>query len=185
MCLDTSRREKLKDALSKKGSQMSIDTLFSSLRLGAIQLTNRIVMAPLTRMRAGAANVPTPLNAEYYAQRSSAGLIISEGTAISDQAQGYPNAPGIYTAAQIAGWRTVTDGVHARGGRMVMQIAHNGRNSHSSLMPDGAPPVAPSAVPPTIPALRKDFQQVPAEIPRPLEQSEIASIISTFRQAAL
>src|SRR6202041_2082400 len=144
---------------------MSIGALFTPLRLGAIQLPNRIVMAPLTRMRAGAGNVPTSLNAEYYAQRCSAGLIISEGTAISPQAQGYPNAPGIYTPAQIAGWRTVTDAVHVRGGRIIMQIAHNGRNSHSSLMSDGALPIAPSAVPPTIPALTNDFQQVPAEIP--------------------
>src|SRR5271168_2002553 len=159
--------------------------LFSSLRLGAIQIPNRIIMAPMTRMRAGDRNVPTALNAEYYAQRSSAGLIISEGTAISPQAQGYPNAPGIYTAAQVAGWRAVTDGVHARGGRMILQIAHNGRNSHSSLMPDGALPVAPSAVLPTIPALTKDFQQVPAETPRELKTAEIAVIISTFRQAAL
>jgi N-ethylmaleimide reductase len=164
---------------------MHTEALFTSLRLGAIQLPNRIIMAPLTRMRAGAANVPTALNAEYYAQRASAGVIISEGTAISPQAQGYPNAPGIYTAAQIAGWRTVTDGVHARGGRIIMQIAHNGRNSHSSLMPDGAPPVAPSAVLSTIPALTKDFQQVPAETPRPLETAEIAVIVNTFRQAAL
>jgi len=136
-------------------------------------------------MRAGDGNVPTALNAEYYAQRCSAGLIISEGTAISAQAQGYPNAPGIYTGAQIAGWRAVTDGVHARGGRIVMQVAHNGRNSHSSLMPDGERPVAPSAVLPTIPALTKDFQQVQAESPRPLETSEIADIIGTFRQGAL
>src|SRR5580692_5890481 len=164
---------------------MSIGALFTPLRLGAMQLPNRIIMAPLTRMRAGAANVPTALNAEYYAQRSSAGLIISEGTAISDQGQGYPNAPGIYTKEQIAGWRTVTDAVHARGGRIVMQIAHNGRNSHSSLMWDGSVPVAPSAIPPTIPALTSDFQQVPAEIPRALETSDIAVIISTFRQAAL
>jgi len=92
------------------------EALFSTLRVGALQLPNRIIMAPLTRMRAGAASVPTPLDAEYYAQRASAGLIISEGTAISPQAQGFPNARGIYTAAQIAGWRTVTDGVHARGG---------------------------------------------------------------------
>ncbi len=161
------------------------ETLFTSLRLGAMQLPNRIVMAPLTRMRAGARNVPTALNAEYYAQRSSAGLTISEGTAISPQAQGYPNAPGIYTSAQIAGWRIVTDGVHDRGGRIIMQIAHNGRNSHSSLMPDGDAPVAPSAIPPTIPAITKDFQQVPAEIPRPLKTSEIAAITCTFRQAAL
>src|SRR3984957_15963311 len=131
------------------------ETLFTPLSLGALQLPNRIIMAPLTRMRAGAANVPTALNAEYYAQRASAGLIISEGTAISPQAQGFPNAPGIYTAAQIAGWRTVTDGVHARGGRIIMQIAHNGRNSHSSLMADGALPVTPSAILPTIPALTK------------------------------
>jgi len=161
------------------------ETLFSPLRLGAIELPNRIIMAPLTRMRAGDASVPTALNAEYYAQRSSAGLIISEGTAISPQAQGYPNAPGIYTAAQIAGWRTVTDGVHACGGRIVMQIAHNGRNSHSSLMPDRSSPVAPSAIPPTIPALTRDFRQVQAEIPRSLETSEIAAIVSTFRQSAL
>ncbi len=159
--------------------------LFSPLHLGAIELPNRIIMAPLTRMRAGPGNVPTALNAEYYAQRSSAGLIISEGTAISPQAQGYPNAPGIYTTAQIAGWRIVTDGVHARGGRIVMQIAHNGRNSHSSLMPDGVGPVAPSAILPTIPALTKDFQQVQAEVPRPLEGAEIAVIIGAFRQAAL
>ena len=161
------------------------ETLFTPLKLGAIQLPNRIVMAPLTRMRAGATNVPTKLNAEYYAQRSTAGLIISEGTAISQQAQGFPNAPGVYTAAQIAGWRTVTDCVHARGGRIVMQIAHNGRNSHSSLMADGAPPVAPSSVLPTIPALTKDFQQVRAETPRSLETSEIEPIVRTFRQAAL
>src|SRR5271169_3075970 len=160
-------------------------TLFSSLRLGAIQLPNRIVMAPLTRMRAGAGNVPTALNAQYYAQRSSAGLIISEGTAISAQAQGYPSAPGIYTADQIAGWRTVTDAVHAYGGRIFMQIAHNGRNSHSSLMLDGEVPVAPSAVPPAIPALTKAFQQVPAEIPRALEVSEIPALVGSFRQAAL
>jgi hypothetical protein len=108
---------------------MSSQTLFSSLSVGTMQLPNRIVMAPLTRMRADAANAPTAWNAEYYAQRCSAGLIISEGTAISPQAQGYPNAPGIYMAAQIAGWRTVTDGVHARGGRIVMQIAHDGRES--------------------------------------------------------
>src|ERR1700733_3725176 len=164
---------------------MSKEALFRPVQLGVIQLPNRIVMAPLTRMRAGANNVPTPMNADYYAQRASAGLIISEGTAVSDDAHGYPNAPAIYTAAQIAGWRAVTDAVHARGGRIIMQIAHNGRNSHSSLMPDGALPVAPSAVLPTIPALTKDFQQVPAETPRALETAEIAIIISRFRQAAL
>src|SRR5271155_5472689 len=146
-----------------------MSALFTPLQLGAIKLPNRIIMAPLTRMRAGAGNVPTALNAIYYAQRASAGLIITEGTAISPDAHGYPNAPGIYTADQIAGWRGVTDAVHARGGRIVMQIAHNGRNSHSSLRPDGSAPVAPSAVPPNIPALTKSFEQVRAEIPRALE----------------
>jgi N-ethylmaleimide reductase len=164
---------------------MSTQTLFSPLRLGDLQIPNRIVMAPLTRMRAGDENVPTALNVEYYSQRSAAGLIISEGTAISPQAQGYPHAPGIYTAAQIAGWRVVTDGVHARGGRIIMQIAHNGRNSHSSLMPDAQLPIAPSAVTGNIPALTMDFQQVPAETPRALETAEIAGIVNTFRQAAL
>jgi len=164
---------------------MSKDVFFTPLQLGAIQLPNRIVMAPLTRMRAGPNNVPTALNAEYYAQRSSAGLIISEGTAVSPQAQGYPSSPGIYTAAQIAGWRDVTDAVHARGGRIVMQIEHNGRNSHSSLLPDACLPVAPSSIPPNLPGFTKDFQQVPIEVPRALETAEIPVIVETFRQAAL
>ena len=163
---------------------MSTDILFRPLRLGAIALRNRIVMAPMTRMRAGPGHAPTPLNAEYYAQRASAGLIITEGTAVSPQAQGYPNAPGIYTADQIAGWRGVADAVHARGGKIVMQIAHNGRNSHSSLLPDGVLPVAPSAVPPTIPALTSDFRQVPAEVPRALDAEELPGIVAEFRQAA-
>src|SRR5271170_3404803 len=164
---------------------MSEDILFTPLRVGAIQLPNRIVMAPLTRMRAGAGNAPTALNAEYYAQRASAGLIISEGTAIGPYAHGYPNEPGIYTADQIAGWRAVTDAVHARGGRIILQIGHNGRNSHSSLRPDGSAPVAPSAIPPTIPALTSEFQQVKSEIPRSLDSAEIPMIVGTFRQAAL
>src|SRR5271168_2621922 len=164
---------------------MSKDVFFTPLRLGAIELPNRIVMAPLTRMRAGAKNVPTALNAEYYAQRSSAGLIISEGVAISAQAQGYPSSPGIYTPEQIAGWRGVTDAVHARSGRIVMQIQHNGRNSHSSLLPNGSLPVAPSPIPPNLPGFTKEFQQVPIEVPRALETAEIPAIVGTFRQAAL
>jgi N-ethylmaleimide reductase len=164
---------------------MSTDSLFSPLQLGAIRLPNRIVMAPLTRMRAGAKGVPTAMNAEYYAQRASAGLIISEGTAVSPGAHGYPGDPGIYTSEQIAGWRVVTKAVRARGGRIFLQIAHNGRNSHSSLRPDGSVPVAPSAILGNIPALTRDFQQVKAEIPRALETDEVPVIIGTFRQAAL
>jgi N-ethylmaleimide reductase len=164
---------------------MSKESLFSPLQIGALQLPNRIIMAPLTRMRAGAHSVPTALNARYYAQRASAGLIISEGTAVSPDAHGYPSDPGIYTAEQIAGWRVVTDAVHERGGRIFSQIAHNGRNSHSSLRPDGSVPVAPSAIVGNIPALTRDFQQVEAETPRALEAAEIPVIVRTFRQAAL
>ena len=164
---------------------MSKESLFSPLQLGALQLPNRIIMAPLTRMRAGANSVPTPLNAKYYAQRASAGVIISEGTAVSPDAHGYPSDPGIYTAEQIAGWRVVTDAVHERGGRIIIQIAHNGRNSHSSLRPDGSVPVAPSAIVGNIPALTRDFQQVKAETPRALEAAEIPVIVDTFRRAAL
>jgi len=164
---------------------MSFESLFSPLRLGVLQLPNRIIMAPLTRIPAGADSVPTPLNAKYYAQRASAGLIISEGTAVSPDAHGYPSDPGIYTAEQTAGWRVVTDAVHARGGGIVMQIAHNGGNSHSSLRPDGSVPVAPSAIVGNIPALTRDFQQVKAEIPRALETAEIPVIVGAFRRAAL
>jgi N-ethylmaleimide reductase len=163
----------------------TLPALFTPLRLGNIDLPNRIVMAPLTRMRAGEGHVPTLLNVEYYRQRASAGLIIAEGTAISAEAQGYPAAPGIYTAAQIAGWRVVTDAVHSRGGRIVMQIAHNGRNSHSSFMPDGGPPFAPSSIPPALPGFTADFRQVPIETPRELRTEQVEAIVRDFRNAAV
>jgi N-ethylmaleimide reductase len=165
--------------------EVSIENLFTPLQLGTLNLPNRIIMALMTRMRAGADNVPTDLNAEYYAQRSSAGLIISEGTAISPQAQGYPSAPGIYSAAQITGWKGVTNAVHTKGGRIVLQIAHNGRNSHSSLLPGKKLPVAPSSIPPNIPAFTSEFKPVISEVPRTLETAEIKEITTTFRQAAL
>jgi N-ethylmaleimide reductase len=163
---------------------MNSSSFFEPLRLGSITLPNRIIMAPLTRMRAGASNAPTALNAEYYAQRANAGLIIAEGTAVSQQGQGYPNAPGIYTREQVNGWRAVTQAVHSRGGRIFLQIAHNGRNSHSSYMPDGGPPVAPSAIPPKLPAFTRDGQQVPIEIPRVLNKEEISPIVETFANAS-
>ncbi len=164
---------------------MSQATLFTSLRIGVLELPNRVVMAPLTRMRADGQGNPTELTVEYYKQRSSAGLIITEGTAISPQAHGYPNTPGIYTPDQIAAWRGVTAAVHAHGGRIVMQIAHNGRNSHSSFNADGSLPVSSSSVPPSGPVLTSSFQQVPAETPRALETAEVPLIISCFRDAAL
>ena len=164
---------------------MNSSSLFEPLRLGSMMLPNRIIMAPLTRMRAGAGNAPTALNAEYYAQRATAGLIIAEGTAVSQQGQGYPNAPGIYTRGQVEGWSAVTQAVHARGGRIFLQLAHNGRNSHSSFMPDGGAPVAPSAIPPKLPGFTRDGQQVPVEMPRILDKEEIGPIVDSFRMASL
>jgi len=164
---------------------MNFPLLFAPLKLGNIELPNRIVMAPLTRMRAGAGGVPTPLNVEYYKQRASAGLIVTEGTAIGAEARGYPAAPGIYTTEQVAGWRAVTDAVHARGGRIIMQIAHNGRNSHSSFMPDGGPPFGASAIPPNLPGFTADFRQVPIETPRALRTEQVEAIVADFRNASV
>src|SRR5690606_19537366 len=118
---------------------MSEKSLFDSVRVGALTLPNRIVMAPLTRNRAAAGNVPTAMMAAYYAQRASAGLIISEATQIRPDGQGYLDTPGVHSPEQIAGWRTVTDAVHGAGGRIVCQLWHVGRISHTSLL-GGAQP---------------------------------------------
>jgi len=163
---------------------MSIDILFRPLQLGALSLPNRIVMPALTRMRAGPGSVPTALNAEYYGQRASAGLNITEATAISVQGHGYPNMPGIHTAEQIAGWHLVTDSVHAKGGRIVLQIVHHGRWSHSSYNPDGSLPVAPSAIAPPGKAYTAISQQVAYETPRALKADELPGIVADFRRAA-
>jgi len=121
--------------------------LFDALMMGDLTLKNRVVMAPLTRMRTQQpGNIPTALNAEYYAQRASAGLIISEATQISQQGQGYPATPGIHSPEQIEGWKLVTQAVHAAGGHIFLQLWHVGRISHPSLQPHGAAPVAPSAL---------------------------------------
>src|SRR5690606_19081305 len=122
--------------------------LFSPISLGSIVLKNRIAMAPLTRNRAGAGNVPQDINVKYYEQRASAGLIITEATPISPMAHGYPATPGIHSEAQVAGWKKVVDAVHARGGKIVLQLWHVGRISHPTLLPDNALPVAPSAIKP-------------------------------------
>ena len=116
--------------------------LFTPHTLGPLTLPNRLVMPPLTRSRAAAGNVPTALMAQYYAQRASAGLVISEGTQISPQGQGYAWTPGIHSPEQIAGWKQVTDAVHAAGGRIFAQLWHVGRVSHTSLQPGGAAPVS-------------------------------------------
>src|SRR5579859_7003610 len=170
----------------------SFPVLLSPLRVGALALKHRVVMAPLTRMRsAQPGDVPQALNVEYYRQRASdGGLIISEATQISLQGKGYPAAPGIHNAAQVAGWRAVTDAVHGVGGLIVLQLWHVGRNSHSSLRPDArhpqdALPVAPSAIAPrTGKALRADFQPVDYEVPRALETAELAGIVEQYRRGA-
>jgi len=120
--------------------------LFTPVQVGVYELPNRIVMAPLTRMRAGEGNVPRELNATYYAQRTSAGLIISEATQVSQQGYGYAYSPGIHSPEQVEGWKLVTQAVHERGGRMFLQLWHVGRISHPSMQPNGELPVAPSAI---------------------------------------
>lgn len=155
--------------------------LFSPVQLGHLTLRNRIVMAPMTRSRADANGVPTDLMALYYAQRAGAGLIISEGTYPSAMGKGYLGTPGIYTDAQVAAWKKVTDAVHAKGGRIFAQLMHAGRISHPSLLPGGATPVAPSAVRPDVLAYTPDGQK-PIETPRALELAEIPAIIAEYAE---
>ena len=157
--------------------------LFSPVQIGPYHLPNRIVMAPMTRNRAGPGETPTALMATYYAQRASAGLIVTEGTQITPQGQGYPGTPGIHSAAQVAGWRRVVEGVHARGGKILCQLWHVGRVSHPLLQPDGALPVAPSALAPAGKLWTLQGMQ-PFVAPRALATDEIAGLVADYRQAA-
>ena len=162
---------------------MSDATLFQPYPLGPLTLANRIVMAPLTRNRAGEGLVPSPLASTYYAQRASAGLIITEATQVSAQAQGYQDTPGLYTQDQIDGWRSVTDAVHARGGHIFVQLWHVGRISHVDLQPGNAAPVSASA----LRAQTKTFVNngfVDVSEPRALDIDELPAIVEDFRQAA-
>jgi N-ethylmaleimide reductase len=163
--------------------------LFEPYALGPYTLKNRLVMAPLTRSRSQQpGDIPTGLNALYYAQRATAGLIISEATQISQQGQGYPFTPGIYTPEQVAGWRQVAEAVHAAGGLMFMQLWHVGRVSHPSLQPDGQLPVAPSALAPNGLAMILNAQgqpeMVPFVTPRALAPEELPGIVQQYAQAA-
>ncbi|HLP43035.1 MAG TPA: alkene reductase [Fibrobacteria bacterium] len=161
--------------------------LFSPLAVGPYTLASRIIMAPLTRCRAGDGDAPVPLNAEYYAQRADphtgCSLIISEASPISQQAVGYPHTPGIHTDQQIAGWKLVTDAVHSKGGRIYCQLWHVGRISHPDYQPDNALPVAPSAVNPGG-EVRTPTGMKPRVTPRPLNRDEIPAIIADYRHAA-
>lgn len=157
--------------------------LNSPLTLGALELKNRVIMAPLTRNRATADRVPTPMMVEYYAQRASAGLIISEATVISEEANGYLNTPGLFTDAQVEGWKKVTQAVHEKGGLIVAQLWHVGRVSHPDLL-NGETPVSASAVQQAghVSLLRP---KRPYVLPRPLEISEIHAITEQYKQAAI
>ncbi|MFZ5593473.1 MAG: alkene reductase [Pseudomonadota bacterium] len=157
--------------------------LFTPLQVGPHVLPNRIAMAPMTRNRAGPGNVPQPLNAVYYAQRATAGLIITEASQVSPQGVGYPATPGIHSSEQVAGWRLVTDAVHARGGKIFLQLWHVGRISHPLLQPDGALPVAPSAIKPAGDAFTYEGPK-PFVTPRALELAEIPVIIEQYRSGA-
>lgn len=162
---------------------MSRDPLFSPFSIGSLTLPNRVVMAPLTRNRAGKGNTPHALNAEYYAQRATAGLIISEASQISPQGVGYPGTPGIHSAAQVAGWQRVTGAVHKMGGRIFLQLWHVGRVSHPSLQPNGDKPVAPSAIAPQGETFTADGM-APFETPRALGADELPYIAAQYAQAA-
>src|SRR5271165_2615677 len=142
------RSVRLKEIPMPENASLDTDILFAPVSIGPLDLANRVVMAPMTRNRAGSGDVPQAIAAEYYGQRAGAGLIVTEASQISPQGKGYPGTPGIYSRDQIAGWQAVTDRVHREGGRIFLQLWHVGRISHPSLQPAGALPVAPSAIRP-------------------------------------
>ncbi len=162
--------------------------LFSPLRIGDLELSHRVVLAPLTRMRSTQpGDVPNALNATYYRQRASqGGLLISEATQISLLGKGYPAAPRIHTPEQVEGWKLTTSAVHAKGGYIFLQLWHTGRMAHSSLHPNGALAIAPSAIAPQdgSKALTADFRQAPYETPRALGLTEIPSVVAEYQRAA-
>jgi N-ethylmaleimide reductase len=157
--------------------------LLSPLTAGAFQLKNRVLMAPLTRCRADADHNPTPLMAEYYAQRASAGLIIAEATMVMEGNSSFWMEPGIYSDAQVQGWKAVTDAVHAKGGQIVLQLWHGGRACHP-LLNGGAQPVAPSAIPITGDEVHTPEGKKPYVTPRELRDDEISGIVAGFKKAA-
>ncbi|HEY8036755.1 MAG TPA: alkene reductase [Methylobacter sp.] len=159
------------------------NNLFLPILLGELALANRIIMAPLTRNRAGEGNVPQDMNVEYYRQRAGAGLIISEGSQISVQGVGYPRTPGIHSEAQVEGWKRVTDAVHDEGGRIFIQLWHTGRISHSSLQPGHVLPVAPSALKAAGQAVTYEGMQ-DFETPHALTLDELPGIVADYASAA-
>lgn len=157
--------------------------LLTSFELHDLPLKNRVILAPMTRARAGKERIPNEIMAEYYAQRASAGLVITEATTISDQANGWNESPGIYTDEMVEGWRTVVDRVHEAGGTIFLQLWHTGRASHSSFH-DGDLPVAPSAIPIDGDSIHTPKGKEDYEVPRALETDEIPGIVADYRAAA-
>ncbi|WP_145544382.1 alkene reductase [Yersinia frederiksenii] len=167
---------------------MTTAKLFSPLKVGALTLPNRVFMAPLTRLRSiEPGDIPTPLMTEYYRQRASAGLIITEATQVSFQAKGYAGAPGLHTQEQLNAWKKITQAVHEEGGHIAVQLWHVGRISHNSLQPGQQAPVAPSAIAADTRTTIRDetgaWVRIPCSTPRALETEEIPGIINDFRQA--
>eukprot|EP00124_Ichthyophonus_hoferi_P002513 Ihof_evm7s174 gene=Ihof_evmTU7s174 len=166
---------------------MSTPKLFTPIKVGAFELSHRVVMAPLTRCRSDIRGIPNALMAEYYGQRTTkGGLIISEASQISMEAQGMNNTPGMYTEEMMEGWKLITSTVHKKGGVVFAQLWHMGRQSHSSFQPDGGPPVAPSAVPikASSRVSTKTFERVPYECPRALLTEELPRIVAEYVHAA-
>jgi len=168
---------------------MNFPSLFSPLKVGPYQLEHRVVMAPLTRMRAEKPSLaPRPLNAEYYAQRAApGGLLIAEASPVMASGVGNPGVPGIFSAQQVRGWRGVVEAVHAKGGLIFLQLWHVGRASHSSYQAGGVLPVAPSAVPisPPLMTMTDGGKPQPYETPRALETDEVEGVVESFRQGAI
>ncbi|MDX2085381.1 MAG: alkene reductase [Candidatus Melainabacteria bacterium] len=159
--------------------------LFQPFQLGHLYLPNRVVMAPMTRGRAGSSRVPNALMAAYYAQRAEAGLMITEATSISEQGLGWVDSPGIYTQAQAEGWQTVVQAVHNQGGRIFLQLWHCGRASHTEFHPAQGLPVSASAIAIQGDAIHTPSGKKPYETPRALETDEIPAIVEDYRQAAV
>ena len=162
---------------------MAISPLFQPFDLHGLSLPNRIVLAPMTRGRAGADRLPNRLMAEYYTQRSSAGLLITEATTISEEANGWNESPGIYTDEMAEGWKLTTDAVHAKGGVIFLQLWHTGRASHSSFH-QGRLAVAPSAIKINEPTIHTPIGKQPHEVPRALETTEIPRVVEDYRRSA-
>ncbi|MGH8352070.1 MAG: alkene reductase [Pseudomonas sp.] len=168
---------------------MSVKHLFSPIQLGSLELPNRVVMAPLTRQRSlQPGNIPSELNARYYAQRASAGLLISEAAQVCPQGQGYAWTPGIHSAEQVEGWRKVTSAIQAEGGRIFLQLWHVGRISHPLLQPNGADPVAPSAIQAQAECYVQEadgsHHKAPTAQPRALELNELPGVVAAYAQGA-